>query len=1008
MQEMPAHSNNALKRALESVRLAFVHRSLLFLLGFVALWTVLLWGYYLNERQETVEHGNILATSEMREFANDTEIALLHLFNEAHHRLDHLNIAQIEDAAGQSIETNPFRCVLITDLEGNVHFETDDQGRFIEVSKDSKSIDLRQFDTESSLRGVHTSSVILESKDEGTRNPFVRLQLSLHQPSSVGGYVHFEVPISFVLENASKAGYGLILPDGVQLVPVQGVEGYKVLNYNLKFPEAWESINAASDGSNVKGSHPSIRVTGLGGCTDGWICLGKGNRSSDLGFFLVASDSEATGMDELAQLRGSMLAFWLFVSFGAWMIQIRFASKSRNVEASIEQLRDHDSFMMTLIDTIPLPIYYRSIDGTEWGTNKSYKEEWCLGGADIPGHCEKCSIKNEAFCKSVQREIKRFTELPSKSDTQEHTIEIGGLRKELFLHMAKYGTAREENSGAICAVVDVTEFRRQEEATEKARNEANRANRAKSAFLATMSHEIRTPLNGIIGMTGLMADTALNEIQEEYIDTIRASGETLLTLINDILDFSKIEADRIDLENIAFNLEEVITETLEMLGKHMDQTSIELIYRVEPGVRTAVNGDMVRVKQVLTNLIGNAIKFTRQGSVMVSVESDPNENEEMLLISVTDTGIGISPDRINSLFDPFVQEDSSITRRFGGTGLGLAICKRLVEVMGGQMVVKSTIGEGSCFRFTLPVGKLSQTKDYDNSQARILSHLSVLMVDDNATSLKVLTEILESWKMEVHGFLDPKEGRQWLEEGNHCDIILCDQWLGEESGEDFGAHCREYLQQHQRNTPIVLLAVSNVDPDPAVFNRVILKPINRSLVLTKLVELLSHQFQGIPRMVTKGRQTGPRDFSAEYPLKILVAEDNKVNQRVVSLIFKKLGYTADFVENGQSAVEKYMEAYHESPYDVILMDIQMPILDGIQATRKIRALEEDRKCCVIALTANVLDETREEAMRSGFNDYLCKPVKIDILKSSLEHSWLYLNKMSEDRRESMVGSFFSA
>ena len=364
---------------------------------------------------------------------------------------------------------------------------------------------------------------------------------------------------------------------------------------------------------------------------------------------------------------------------------------------------DQKQFLDSLLEAIPFPIFYTNLDGSNTGSNGRLKTLWCDRFPERPEICNLCASVEIPFCKKVWEGTRSIFEGDSRQAIHEFQHNKGEEQKQYLLHTAKYEDRNEEVAGAIGVIVDISHFKEHEKRLAEAKTHADRANNAKSAFLATMSHEIRTPLNGIIGMTGLMVDTPMDESQLEYVETIRASGETLLNLINDILDFSKIEADRIELENIPLNVENLVCEILDMLSKQAHLEDVDLAYRVDPDVKTEIYGDPVRLKQVLVNLVSNAVKFTEKGSIIVSIEKDPLAKNR-IGISVADTGIGIHPNRVQVLFDPFVQEDSSTTRRFGGSGLGLAISKRLVAAMGGELTVQSEVGKGSVFRFSLPIG----------------------------------------------------------------------------------------------------------------------------------------------------------------------------------------------------------------------------------------------------------------------------------------------------------------
>ncbi len=812
-------------------------------------------------------------------------------------------------------------------------------------------------------------------------------------------------------------------PTGIQLLTGDGVL-LREHHADSGMTEAWEPLDFVAEHPLVwQKLHPTLEVlphypepgafsvlAQSGDATFGaelWKSYFSEIRNHQ-NFYLLSPVLPEDFRGPMLLLKLRLLGMGVLIALVAVWVYTMLVTQRRSEWESRQLLLDQRRFVDSLLDAIPFPIVYVDRSGQALGGNRQMQKHWCELGNAAGMPCDHCRVDGQKLCDKVTTGIRQTLQEEKGGIIREIEHRRSDGLRQFRLHTARYRNAAGEVAGAMGVLVDISHFREHELRLAEAKTQADRANQAKSAFLATMSHEIRTPLNGIIGMSSLMSDTPLDETQLEYIETIKASGETLLTLINDILDFSKIEADRIELERIPLNVENIICDVLDMLSKQAHLEDVDLVYRVEPGVQTEILGDPVRLKQVITNLVSNAIKFTEIGSIVVSVEM-ASASAERLRIAVSDTGIGLHPERMANLFEPFVQADSSTTRRFGGTGLGLAISKRLVAAMGGTLNVSSNLGKGSVFEFDLPTHRLHSTGQPDNSQVRILADLTVLLVDDNAQSLRIVKEILEGWKMEVRAFDNPEEGLDWLKQGNHCDAVLVDHLMPGMDGETFCMHASRYLRSRERLTPLLLMCGLEHQANMEWVTKVIHKPIHRNRVRDVLVSVMSRQPQGIPKIVFHGEHRPVVTFSQQYPLRILIAEDNKVNQRVVKLLLRKLGYVGDFVENGLQAVKTYGDAYEAHPYDVVLMDIQMPIMDGITAGGKIRTLETgEHECCIIALSANVLDETRCAAIEIGFNDYLCKPVKYETLKASLEKAWTFLHQLSPDRRQESKGRFFTA
>ena len=527
----------------------------------------------------------------------------------------------------------------------------------------------------------------------------------------------------------------------------------------------------------------------------------------------------------------------------------------------------------------------------------------------------------------------------------------------------------------------------QKEDAQQARAEADKANQAKSLFLATMSHEIRTPMNGVVGMASLLNETPLNSEQKEYVGIINTSGEALLTVINDILDFSKIESGSMELEMHDFDLRQCVESVLDVFASKAAQQGLDLVYQIDHLLPVMLVGDGLRLRQVLINFVSNAMKFTHQGEVYVEVNLLKAAGDDLEIgFNIHDTGIGIPEEKLSRLFKAFSQVDSSTTRKYGGTGLGLVISQKLINLMGGDVSVSSVEGKGTTFSFTIRTKAApASKKQYAAFNTVANENKKVLIVDDNSTNVSILKKQLELWNLNTKEALSAKEALQLLKNENF-DLIISDMQMPEMNGVEFA---RE-VKAGSPKMPIVLL--SSVGDEsrskyPDLFNAVLTKPI-KHVQLHSIVQLeLKEGNEKQKEVTTQHPGLLTEDFAKSYPLDILIAEDNIINQKLAVRVLNKLGYQPQLAGNGKEAVE--MACAH--PYNLILMDMLMPEMDGLQATEVIRMMDTIKQPSIVAMTANVLPEDKERCAKAGMNGFISKPFKIeeltDILKTvSKEYS----------------------
>jgi two-component system, sensor histidine kinase and response regulator len=657
------------------------------------------------------------------------------------------------------------------------------------------------------------------------------------------------------------------------------------------------------------------------------------------------------------------------------------ANNIENLIASLGKSESKNKLLATIVEQSSEAIWTKDLAGTVTSWNAGAAAMFGYSPAEVVGRALKVGETTTQEVESRLRRREKFS-YDAKAKTK------SGTAIDIQVAVAPLLDDANECIGSISVARDVTQHKRNAEALRLAREAAEAANHAKSSFLARMSHEIRTPMNGVLGMTELLLETGLSSTQRKYAETVQRSGQNLLGIINDLLDFSKIEAGKLELENVDMDLRRTIEDVVELLAERAHSKGLELACSIPANLPTHVKGDPLRLGQIVTNLVGNAIKFTEQGSVVVRLASIEEKPKRVTVrFDVSDTGVGIPPEAQARIFDEFSQGDGSTTRKHGGSGLGLAISKQLVEMMGGSIQVESALGTGSTFTFTVSFEKQEMAEE--TAPMGMLTGVRALIVESTAIHRGILHSQMSNWGMTNRVAATPEQALELLAQaasrGAPYDIAIIDLGL---PGMDALELARRIRQRSDLGkVRLVMLTRRQVDvrhAREAGIDACLAKPVRQTVLYEALVNVMAGQTQeavSVPatREPVSAAPAGVRGD-------ILLVEDNLINQQVALGILQIQGYSVTVVNNGREAVD----AYAQGEFDLILMDCHMPEMDGFEATREIRARERaasGKRTPIIALTANAMAHDREECLNAGMDDHLAKPFSMQTLQDMLER-WL--------------------